>query len=207
MQSWTSWLWVTSAPGENKLKKPPHVLGLCVLNRDKLRRCIRKTSLKLSLVATKISSSNLLKSNCMCVPQRQGYLLSKHSSELWQLDPGLLQSLGRWRSHHKTSPPWPEFCTCIDVLTEDTLHFYLFPQFLTEGVLQKMILSSPPVVSVPQLDWLSREVANIWSFLDNGEVKDHACNPWQLPPPLVLVVKVNVLNLCNTSSTSILCHH
>ena len=89
----------------------------------------------------------------------------------------------------------------------DTLHFYLFPQFLTEGVLQEMILSSPTIVSVPQLDRLSREIANLRSLLDHREVKDHACNPWQLPPPLVLVVKVNVLNLCNTSSTSILCHH
>ena len=58
-----------------------------------------------------------------------------------------------------------------------------------------MILSSPSIVSVPQLDRLSREVANLRALLDHREVEDHPSDPWQLPPPLILVVKVNVLNL------------
>ena len=203
MQSWTSWLWVTSAPGENKLKKPPHVLGLCVLNRDKLGRCIRKTSLKLSLVPTKISFSILLKRNCKHLKHRAVC----YQSILLSFDNLTLACCRVWEGEgHITKPLLLDLSFfCYDVLTVDTLHFYLFPQFLTEGVLKKMILSSPPIISVPQLDRLSREVANVGALLDHREVEDHAGNPWQLPSPLVLVVKVNVLNLCNTGSISILC--
>ena len=73
--------------------------------------------------------------------------------------------------------------------------FHLFPQFLTERILQQMILGSPPIVPVPQLDRFPREEANLGAFLYDGEVEDHASDPGQLSPPLVLMVKVNVLNL------------
>ena len=73
--------------------------------------------------------------------------------------------------------------------------FHLFPQFLTERILQQMILGSPPIVPVPQLDRFPREEANLRAFLYDGEVEDHASDPWQLSPPLVLMVKVDVLNL------------
>ena len=73
--------------------------------------------------------------------------------------------------------------------------FYLFPQFLTERILQQMILGSPPIVPVPQLDRFPREEANLRAFLYDREVEDHASDPGQLSPPLVLMVKVDVLNL------------
>ena len=89
-------------------------------------------------------------------------------------------------------------------MSHDALGVYLLPKFLTKRVLQQMIFSSSPIVSVPQLDWLSREVANLRALLDHREVEDHAGNPRQLPAPLVLVVKINVLNLQDTSVISIL---
>ena len=39
------------------------------------------------------------------------------------------------------------------------------------------------------------EEADLGAFLDHREVQDHSGNPWQIPASLVLVVKVNVLNL------------
>ena len=89
-------------------------------------------------------------------------------------------------------------------MSHDALGVYLLPKFLTKRVLQQMIFSSSPIVSVPQLDWLSREVANLRALLDHREVEDHAGNPRQFPTPFVLVVEINVLNLQDTSIISIL---